>query len=73
MKVNALIYLHDNQVGFRAAYGVYTPRYDGMKDMIDYSFSTFSFSTIRCNELAAGHQLALIRVNCRLDGAKQSR
>ena len=41
MTVNALIYLHDNRVGFRAAYGVYTPRYEEMKDMIAYSFSTF--------------------------------
>ncbi len=41
MTVNALIYLHDNKVGFRTAYGVPTPRYKGMKDMIAYSFSTF--------------------------------
>ena len=41
MTVNALIYLHENEVGFRAAYGVYTPRYEEMKDMIAYSFGTF--------------------------------
>ncbi len=41
MTVNALIYLHDDRIGFRAAYGVYTSRYEEMKDMIAYSFSTF--------------------------------
>ena len=41
MTVNALIYLVDNSIGFRAAYGVYTSRYEEMKDMIAYSFSTF--------------------------------
>jgi len=41
MTVNALIYLDDNRVGFRAAYGIYTSRYEEMKDMIAYSFSTF--------------------------------
>lgn len=41
MTVNALIYLHGNRVGFRAAYGVLTSRYEEMKDMIAYSFSTF--------------------------------
>jgi len=41
MTVNALIYLQDNKVGFRAAYGVYTPRHEEMKDMIAYSFNTF--------------------------------
>ena len=73
MTVNALIYLHDNKVGFRAAYGVFTPRYEGMKDMIAYSFSTFSFSTFKCNQLAANPQLVPTPVNCQLDQAKQSR
>ena len=41
MTANALIYLHDNGVGFRAAYGVYTSRYEEMKDLIAYSFGTF--------------------------------
>ena len=41
MTVNALIYLDDDRIGFRAAYGVYTSRYEEMKDMIAYSFSTF--------------------------------
>ena len=41
MMVKALIYLHDNKVGFRAAYGVYTSRYEEMKDLIAYSFGTF--------------------------------
>jgi len=40
--VNALIYLHDNKiVGTRMAYGVPTARYEDMKGMIEYSFSTF--------------------------------
>ena len=41
MTVNALIYLDDNRIAFRAAYGVYTSRHQEMKDMIAYSFSTF--------------------------------
>ena len=41
MTVNALIYLHDNRLGFRAAYGILSSRYEEMKDMISYSFSTF--------------------------------
>jgi len=41
MTANALIYLHDNGVGIRTAYGVPTPRYAEMKDMIAYSFNTF--------------------------------
>ena len=41
MTVNALIYLDENSSGVRAAYGVYTSRYEEMKDMIAYSFSTF--------------------------------
>ena len=41
MTVNALIYLHDNGVGLRTAYGVFTSRYDEMKDMIAYAFNTF--------------------------------
>ena len=41
MTVNALIYLDDSRIAFRAAYGVYTSRYEEMKDMIAYSFSTF--------------------------------
>ena len=44
MTVNALIYLHDNGVGVRTAYGVPTSRYEDMKDMIAYSFNTFSFN-----------------------------
>lgn len=39
--VTALIYLHNNETGFRTAYGAPTPRYEEMKDMIAYSFSTF--------------------------------
>ncbi len=39
--VSALIYLHNNETGFRTAYGAPTPRYEEMKDMIAYSFSTF--------------------------------
>ena len=39
--VSALIYLHNNRIGFRTAYGTATPRYEEMKDMIAYSFSTF--------------------------------
>ena len=39
--VTALIYLHNNQIGFRTAYGASTPIYEEMKDMIAYSFSTF--------------------------------
>ncbi len=39
--VSALIYLHNNRIGFRTAYGAPTPRYEEMKDMIAYSFSTF--------------------------------
>jgi len=45
MTVNALIYLHDNGFGVRTAYGVYTSRYEEMKDMIAYSFSTFHFDS----------------------------
>ncbi len=41
MTVQALIYLHDNGLGFRTAYGVYTSGYEEMKGMIAYSFSTF--------------------------------
>ena len=41
MTVTALIYLNDNRVGFRMAYGVLTPRYEDMKDEIAFSFSTF--------------------------------
>lgn len=41
MTVNALIYLHENNVGVRSAYGVPTRRYEELKDMITYSFSTF--------------------------------
>ncbi len=39
--VSALIYLHNNRIGFRTAYGAPTPRYEEMTDMIAYSFSTF--------------------------------
>ncbi len=39
--VSALIYLHNNRIGFRTAYGAPTPRYEEMKDMIANSFSTF--------------------------------
>ena len=39
--VSALIYLHDNRIGFRTAYGAPTPRYEEMQDMIAYSFGTF--------------------------------
>ena len=41
MTVNALIYLNDNRIGVRTAYGVPTSTYEEMKDMIAYSFSTF--------------------------------
>jgi hypothetical protein len=41
MTVNALVYLHDNRVGFRTAFGVPTIRYEEMKDSIAYTFSTF--------------------------------
>ena len=42
MTVNALIFLHENKVtGTRMAYGIPTRRYEEMKDMIAYSFSTF--------------------------------
>ena len=73
MTVNALIYLHDNKVGFRAAYGVYTPQYEMMKGMIAYSFSTFSFSTSKCNQLAANPELVPTPINCQLDKARKSR
>ncbi len=39
--VSALIYLSENRIGFRTAYGAPTPRYEEMKDLIAYSFSTF--------------------------------
>ena len=39
--VSALIYLHNNQIGFRTAYGASTPIYEEMKELIAYSFSTF--------------------------------
>lgn len=42
MTVTALIYLHDNRIGFRTAYGVPTTGYAEMKDMIGYSFSNFA-------------------------------
>ena len=45
MTANALIYLHDNGVGIRTACGVYTSRYEEMKDMIAYSFNTFQLNT----------------------------
>ena len=41
MTVDALIYLHDKDIGFRAAYGVPTRRYEEMKDTIADTFSTF--------------------------------
>ena len=42
MTVTALIYLHENRVGFRTAYGVPTGEYEEMKDSIADSFSTFN-------------------------------
>ena len=42
MTVSALIYLHDNRIGFRTAYGVPSARYAELKDSIANSFSTFN-------------------------------
>ena len=42
MTVTALIYLHDNRIGFRTAYGVPSARHTELKDSIAYSFSTFN-------------------------------
>ena len=42
MTVTALIYLHDNRIGFRTAYGVPSSRYKDMKGSIAHSFSTFN-------------------------------
>ena len=42
MTVTALIYLHDNRIGFRTAYGVPISRYKDMKGSIAQSFSTFN-------------------------------
>ena len=41
MTVTALVYLHDNKVGFRTAFGVPTIRYEEMKDSIARTLSTF--------------------------------
>ena len=66
MTVNALIYLHDylhdDRLGFRMAYGVYTSRFEEMKNMIDYSFSTF-----RCDKRVD------TPIACNFDKANQSR
>ena len=42
MTVTALIYLHDNRIGFRTAYGVPSSRYRDMKGSIAHAFSTFN-------------------------------
>ena len=42
MTVTAFIYVHDNRVGFRAAYAVPTSIYEDMKSSIDHSLSTFN-------------------------------
>ena len=44
MTVTALIYLHENKIGFRTAYGVPTSEYIEPKDSIAESFTTFNIA-----------------------------